>query len=408
MNVTDRFLHYISFDTTSDSSSGTHPSTASQLDFAAMLADEMKQMGLTDISCDEYGYVFGTIPSTIPNYKGTILGFIAHMDTVDAAPGANIKPSITRNYDGNDILLNVEKNIVMHTSVFPGLKNLVGKDLIVTDGTTLLGADDKAGVAEILTAAEFLMAHPEISHGSVRVGFTPDEEIGEGADLFDVKRFGADFAYTMDGGECGELEYENFNAASAHLTFCGVSIHPGSAKNKMINSALLAMEYQGMMPEAQKPEHTEGREGFIHLDSIKGDVEKTVSEYIIRDHERNLFEEKKNYMTRAAEYMNSKYGNGTVELILKDSYYNMKQQIEPHMHLVDTAIAVYEKLGITPQIVPIRGGTDGARLSYKGLPCPNLGTGGQNYHGPFEFACIQSMEKCVEVILELIYSYSVK
>ena len=309
MNVTDRFLHYISFDTTSDSSSGTHPSTAGQLDFAAMLAEEMKQMGLTDISCDEYGYVFGTIPSTIPDYKGTILGFIAHMDTVDAAPGDNIKPSIICNYDGNDIILNAEKNIVMHTSVFPGLKNLVGKDLIVTDGTTLLGADDKAGVAEILTAAEFLMAHPEISHGSVRVGFTPDEEIGEGADLFDVRRFGADFAYTMDGGECGELEYENFNAASAHLTFCGVSIHPGSAKNKMINSALLAMEYQGMMPEAHNPEHTEGREGFIHLDSIKGDVEKTVSEYIIRDHERNLFEEKKNYMTRAAEYMNSKYGN---------------------------------------------------------------------------------------------------
>lgn len=406
MNVTERFLKYISTDTTSDPYSGTFPSTSNQLAFAAELAEEMKELGLTEISCDEHGYVFGTIPSTIQDYQGIILGFIAHMDTSPAAPGANIRPRIIENYDGKDILLNEEKNIVMSTRDFSNLEKYKGQDLIVTDGLTLLGGDDKAGLAEILTAAEYLLAHPEIKHGPVRVGVTPDEEIGQGANLFDVKKFGADFAYTMDGGESGELEYENFNAASAFVKLTGVSIHPGSAKNTMVNACLLAMEYQSLMPEAQKPEHTEGREGFIHLDAVQGTVEHASLEYIIRDHDMALFQEKKRVMERAAAYMNDKYGEGTVELEIQDSYFNMKQKIEPHRHLIDNVVAVYEKLDIRPQIQPIRGGTDGARLSFEGLPCPNLGTGDHNCHGHFEFVCIQSMEKSVQVIVELARLYA--
>ena len=353
------------------------------------------------MSLDQYGYVFGTIPSTIPDYQGKILGFIAHMDTSSAASGANISPRLIENYDGKDIVLHTEKNIIMRTKDFSNLSQYQGQDLIVTDGLTLLGGDDKAGIAEILTAAEYLLAHPEIPHGPIRIGFTPDEEIGQGTDHFDVERFGADFAYTMDGGECGELEYENFNAASAFVTFHGVSIHPGSAKNKMINAVLLSMEFQSMMPENQKPEYTQDREGFIHLDGIEGSVEKTVSEYIIRDHDMELFREKKQFMERAAAYMNEKYGKGTVELKLEDSYFNMKQQIEPHMNLIENVLTVYEKLDIRPQVLPIRGGTDGAQLSFKGLPCPNLGTGDHNCHGHFEFVCVQAMEKCVDVIVEL-------
>lgn len=401
MNVKERFLKYISVDTTSDPSSETFPSTTSQLAFAADLEAEMKEMGLAEVSLDQYGYVFGTIPSTIPDYQGKILGFIAHMDTSSAASGANISPRLIENYDGKDIVLHTEKNIIMRTKDFSNLSQYQGQDLIVTDGLTLLGGDDKAGIAEILTAAEYLLAHPEIPHGPIRIGFTPDEEIGQGTDHFDVERFGADFAYTMDGGECGELEYENFNAASAFVTFHGVSIHPGSAKNKMINAVLLAMEFQRMMPENQKPEYTQDREGFIHLDGIEGSVEKTVSEYIIRDHDMELFREKKQFMERTAAYMNEKYGKGTVELKLEDSYFNMKQQIEPHMNLIENVLTVYEKLDIRPQVLPIRGGTDGAQLSFKGLPCPNLGTGDHNCHGHFEFVCVQAMEKCVDVIVEL-------
>lgn len=401
MHVKERFLKYISVDTTSDPSSETFPSTKSQLAFATDLEAEMKEMGLAEVSLDQYGYVFGTIPSTIPDYQGKILGFIAHMDTSSAASGANISPRLIENYDGKDIVLHTEKNIIMRTKDFSNLSQYQGQDLIVTDGLTLLGGDDKAGIAEILTAAEYLLAHPEIPHGPIRIGFTPDEEIGQGTDHFDVERFGADFAYTMDGGECGELEYENFNAASAFVTFHGVSIHPGSAKNKMINAVLLAMEFQSMMPENQKPEYTQDREGFIHLDGIEGSVEKTVSEYIIRDHDMELFWEKKQFMERAAAYMNEKYGKGTVELKLEDSYFNMKQQIEPHMDLIENVLAVYEKLDIRPQVLPIRGGTDGAQLSFKGLPCPNLGTGDHNCHGHFEFVCVQAMEKCVDVIVEL-------
>ena len=401
MTVLERFLNYVVVETTSDPYAESFPSTKSQLDFGLTLMEEMKELGLTDVTQDEYGYVFGTIPSTVPDYKGKILGLIAHMDTAYAASGKNIKPRIIKNYDGAEIVLNAEKKIVMKPEDFPSLKQYVGQDLVVTDGLTLLGGDDKAGVAEIMTAAEYLINHPEIPHGPIRVGFTPDEEIGQGADYFDVKKFGADFAYTVDGGECGELEYENFNAASAFVDFTGLSIHPGSAKNKMINALLLAMEFQSMMPEAQKPEHTEGREGFIHLEALEGSVEHASSEYIVRDHDFDLFKEKKEYMQRAADYMNVKYGEGTVNLRMEDSYYNMRQQIEPHYFLIENVLKVYEKLDIEPKIQPIRGGTDGSRLSFMGLPCPNLGTGGHNFHGHFEYVCVQSMEKCVEVLIEL-------
>lgn len=406
MKVQERFLKYISVDTTSDPSSDTFPSTGSQLDFAALLVEEMKEMGLQDVSCDENGYVFGTLPATITDYHGSVLGFIAHMDTAPASSGANIHPRIIENYDGKDILLNEETHMIMSPADFENLRQYQGQDLIVTDGTTLLGGDDKAGLAEILTAAEYLLTHPEIPHGTIRIGFTPDEEIGQGADRFDVKRFGADFAYTMDGGECGELEYENFNAASAMVEITGLSIHPGSAKNKMRNALSIAMEFENLMPSAQKPEHTECREGFIHLDSMNGSVEHASMEYIIRDHDKTLFQQKKEVMAHAAAYLNQKYGDGTIDLQIEDSYFNMKEKIEPHMHLIDSVLSVYEKLDIQPKVVPIRGGTDGARLSYMGLPCPNLGTGDHNCHGHYEFVCIQSMEKCVQVIVELCRLYA--
>lgn len=405
MTVLERFLNYVVVETTSDPYAESFPSTKSQLDFGHTLMEEMKELGLTDVTQDEYGYVFGTIPSTVPDYKGKILGLIAHMDTAPAASGKNIKPRVIKNYDGAEIVLNAEKKIVMKPEDFPSLKQYVGQDLVVTDGLTLLGGDDKAGVAEIMTAAEYLINHPEIPHGPIRVGFTPDEEVGQGADYFDVKKFGADFAYTVDGSECGELEYENFNAASVFVDFTGLSIHPGSAKNKMINALLLAMEFQGMMPEAQKPEHTEGREGFIHLESLEGSVEHASSEYIVRDHDFDLFKKKKEYMQRAADYMNVKYGEGTVSLRMEDSYYNMRQQIEPHYFLIENVLKVYEKLDIEPKIQPIRGGTDGSRLSFMGLPCPNLGTGGHNFHGHFEYVCVQSMEKCVQVLIELVKTF---
>lgn len=408
MHVKDRFLKYVSIDTTSDPDSGTTPSTPGQLTLARLLAEEMTKMGLTDVSCDGHGYVFGTLPASVPDDHGTVLGFIAHMDTSDAAPGTGIHPRIIKNYDGKNIVLNEEKNIIMRTGDFSCLKQYQGQDLIVTDGLTLLGGDDKAGVAEIMTAAEYLLSHPEIPHGTIRIGFTPDEEIGQGADFFDVNRFGADFAYTVDGGEAGEIEYENFNAASASVDFAGISIHPGDSKNKMINASLLAMEFQSMLPEAQKPEHTEGYEGFIHLDSIKGEVEHAASSYIIRDHDKTLFEQKKQFMQNAADYMNQKYGDGTVTLRIEDSYFNMKEQIIPHMHLIENVTKACEHVEITPKVKPIRGGTDGARLSFMGLPCPNIGVGGHNCHGRFEFVCIQSMEKCVEIIVELAKLYCEK
>ena len=402
MTVEERFLKYIAVDTTSDPSSDTFPSTKSQLDFAAALREEMESLGLENVSIDQYGYVFGTIPSTIKDYSGKILGFISHMDTSCAESGKNIRPRIIKRYDGKDIVLNEEKNIIMSPRDFSNLAQYQGQDLIVTDGNTLLGGDDKAGIAEILTAAEYLMAHPEIPHGPVRVGFTPDEEIGQGTEHFDVEKFGADFAYTMDGGECGELEYENFNAAEAVADFNGVSIHPGSAKGKMINAIRLAMEYERLMPSVQRPECTEGREGFIHLDSLQGSVDHARSEYIIRDHDMDLFQKKKKHMEDMARIMNIKYGYEAVSLKIQDSYFKKKKKIEPHRFLIDNVLKVYEKLGIQPQIQPIRGGTDGAQLSFKGLPCPNLGTGDHNCHGHFEFTCIQAMEKSVEVIVELV------
>ena len=402
MTVTERFLNYIAVYTTSDPSSDTFPSTRSQEAFAKALAEEMKETGLENVTVDSYGYVFGTIPSTIEDYQGKILGFIAHMDTSCAESGKNIRPRIIKNYDGKDIVLNEEKQIVMSPRDFSNLTQYQGQDLIVTDGTTLLGGDDKAGIAEILTAAQYLLAHPEIPHGPVRVGFTPDEEIGQGTDHFDVEKFGADFAYTMDGGECGELEYENFNAAEAVADFHGVSIHPGSAKGKMINALRLAMEFESLMPSAQRPECTESREGFIHLDALQGSVDHARSEYIIRDHDMSLFQEKKKHMEDMSRIMNIKYGYEAVSLKIEDSYFNMKEKIEPHKFLIDNVLKVYEKLGIRPQIQPIRGGTDGAQLSFKGLPCPNLGTGDHNCHGHFEFVCVQAMEKSVEVIVELV------
>lgn len=402
MTVTERFLKYIAVDTTSDPSSDTFPSTRSQEAFAKALAEEMKETGLENVTVDSYGYVFGTIPSTIEDYQGKILGFIAHMDTSCAESGKNIRPRIIKNYDGKDIVLNEEKQIVMSPRDFSNLTQYQGQDLIVTDGTTLLGGDDKAGIAEILTAAQYLLAHPEIPHGPVRVGFTPDEEIGQGTDHFDVEKFGADFSYTMDGGECGELEYENFNAAEAVADFHGVSIHPGSAKGKMINALRLAMEFESLMPSAQRPECTESREGFIHLDALQGSVDHARSEYIIRDHDMSLFQEKKKHMEDMSRIMNIKYGYEAVSLKIEDSYFNMKEKIEPHKFLIDNVLKVYEKLGIRPQIQPIRGGTDGAQLSFKGLPCPNLGTGDHNCHGHFEFVCVQAMEKSVEVIVELV------
>ena len=400
MRAYERLLHYVSFGTQSDSSSQTVPTTASQKELGAALVKEMKELGIADAFMDEKGYVYGTVPATPGKENKPVIGMIAHMDTAEDAPGNNIRASVVE-YNGGDILLNPEKNIFLSPAEYPSLNRYVGQHLIVTDGTTLLGSDDKAGIAEIMTMAETLLSHPEIEHGTVKIGFTPDEEVGRGANYFDVKGFAADFAYTVDGGELGELEYENFNAASAFVTFHGVSIHPGSAKNKMINAVLLSMEFQSMMPENQKPEYTQDREGFIHLDGIEGSVEKTVSEYIIRDHDMELFREKKQFMERAAAYMNEKYGKGTVELKLEDSYFNMKQQIEPHMNLIENVLTVYEKLDIRPQVLPIRGGTDGAQLSFKGLPCPNLGTGDHNCHGHFEFVCVQAMEKCVDVIVEL-------
>lgn len=408
MHVKDRFIKYVMIDTTSDPDSGTFPSTASQLSFADMLTNEMQEIGLSDVYRDENGYVYGTIPSTIENFDGHILGFIAHMDTANDAPGANIRPRIIEKYDGENIVLNDKLHLVMRPEDFDVLPSLKGKTLIVTDGNTLLGGDDKAGVAEILTAAEYLIAHPEIPHGPIRVAFTPDEEIGCGADRFDVKRFGADFAYTMDGGAAGELEFENFNAASATVSFTGTSIHPGASRGKMVNAAILAMEFQQMLPAFMRPECTDGYEGFIHLIGMEGCVEHSCLKYIIRDHDMKLFQEKKELVLRAAEYMNTKYGEGTADVQITDSYFNMKEKIAPHPHLIDTVLKVYDRLGIPAHVQPIRGGTDGARLSFKGLPCPNLGTGDYNCHGRFEFTCVESMEQCVQVIVELSKEYAVK
>ena len=396
-SVTERFLKYVSFDTKSDPNSETCPSSPEkQKLLGAALVEEMKEMGIQDAFMDENGYVYGTVPGdpSLPT-----IGLIAHMDTSPDASGADIKTRIV-DYQGGDICLNEEADIWMRESDYPSLKRNRGKHLIVTDGTTLLGADDKAGIAEIMACAEFLMT-ARCNHATLKIGFTPDEEIGRGADLFDVKNFGADYAYTADGGTIGEIEYENFNGASAVVVFHGRNIHPGSAKDKMINSQYIAMEFQGLLPTAQKPEYTEGYEGFIHLIGMEGEVEKTTLRYIIRDHDMAKFEEKKSAMELTCDFINRKYGVGTCEITIRDSYFNMKQCIEPVMYIVERAKKAMEAVGMEAREVPIRGGTDGARLSYEGLPCPNLCTGGENYHGRFEYIPVEDMEKCTKMLIEI-------
>lgn len=403
MTATKRFLEYIKVETTSSEESNTRPSTATQLDLARMLEKEMKELGLKDVYIAEAdGAVFGTIPANTTE-KLPVLGFLAHMDTAPDASGKNVKARIVENYDGGVIHLN-DTVSMQPGKGFECLNHVVGEDLIVTDGTTLLGADDKAGVAEIMTMAEILL-HTDVPHGTVKVAFTTDEEIGEGPELFDVEKFGCDFAYTVDGGPLGELEYENFNAASAEVLFHGMGVHPGDAKDLMVNAASIACEYQKMLPAAQVPEHTEGYEGFIHLTDMKGDVVEARLAYILRDHDLEKLEEKKKIMEEAARFLNCKYGSGTVEVKLKDNYRNMREKIEPHMHLVETAAKAFESVGVTPRTVAIRGGTDGARLSFMGLPCPNLSTGGYQFHGIYEFIPVRSLETMPKVLTEIVYAY---
>ncbi len=398
--VLERFLRYVGFDTQSDESSEACPSTQKQKLLGKVLAEDMAKMGIDDAHMDENGYVYGTVPGD-PDLP--VIGLIAHMDTSPDASGANIRPRVVT-YTGEDLCLNPDKGIWLRQRDYPNLKNHVGKRLVVTDGTTLLGADDKAGVAEILTAAQRLIAMGG-RHATLKIGFTPDEEIGRGADRFDIAGFGADYAYTADGGPVGEIEYENFNAASAGVTVYGRNIHPGSAKDKMVNAQLIAMEFQGMLPVQQRPEYTQDYEGFIHLTGMQGTVEEAKLSYIIRDHDMEKFREKKTLMTAAAEYLNRKYGPGTVAVDLRDSYYNMKKHIAPCMYVVERAKAAMKAVGMEPREVPIRGGTDGARLSAQGLPCPNLCTGGENYHGRFEYIPVEDMELCVDMLVRILTDF---
>lgn len=395
----DRFLKYVSFDTQSSEESTTFPSTERQLVLLRHLAEEMKGMGLTEVEMDEHGYVMGTVPATPGFEDRPTIGFIAHVDTSPDMSGANVKPRLIEGYDGGDIALNEE--VTMRVADFPELSWFRGHTLIVTDGTTLLGADDKAGVAEIMTAVEYLMEHPEVEHGRLRVGFTPDEEVGRGVDYFNVERFGAKFAYTVDGGFEGELEYENFNAASAKARVQGRNVHPGYAKNKMVNALQVATELNGLLPAWERPEHTEGYEGFFHLVGLSGTVEEAEVSYIIRDHDRARFEARKRLMEEVAAWLNGRYGEGTVTLELNDQYYNMKEMVEPHPELIERAEEAMRMAGVKPLVRPIRGGTDGARLSYMGLPCPNLFTGGMNFHGRFEYCSLDTMRRAMETILNL-------
>ncbi len=401
MTLTERFLKYVTFATTSDDTTGLTPSTPGQMIFANYLVEELKSIGLKDAEVDKNGYVMATLPAN-SDEKIPTLGFIAHLDTAPDMTGKHVQPRIVEKYNGNDILLNAEDAIVLSTEQFPELKLYVGQDLIVTNGRTLLGADDKAGIAEIMTAMDYLVKHPEIKHGKVRVAFTPDEEIGQGPHHFDVEKFGADWAYTMDGGEIGELEYENFNAASAKITFKGRNVHPGYAKHKMLNSMRVAHQFATMLPRHETPEHTENYEGFYHLVGMQGDVESSTLTYIIRDHDRARFESRKDEIQHLVNKINAEFGAGTASVELKDQYYNMREKIEPVMHIIDLAFAAMEAAGVKPQVKPIRGGTDGAQLSFKGLPCPNIFAGGHNFHGRYEFVPIQSMEKATEVILNIV------
>ena len=397
MNVLDRFLNYVTFDTQSDEESSTCPSTAKQKVLGAALVEEMKAIGIADAFMDENGYVYGTVPGdpSLPT-----IGLIAHMDTAPAAPGANVKPRVVE-FTGEDVCLNEEKGMYLSARDYDYLNNCIGKHLVVTDGNTLLGADNKAGVAEIMACAEYLIQNKP-RHATLKIGFTPDEEIGRGADEFDVDGFAADYAYTVDGGELGGVEYETFNAAAATVTVKGLSIHPGAAKNKMINAAQVAMEFHAMLPVHERPESTENYEGFCMLNDIRGGIEETVMRYIIRDHDSEKFEQKKDRFYQIAVYLDSIYGDGTVEVEQSDSYYNMREKIEPVMYVVDRAKAAMERLGIKPYSVPVRGGTDGARLSFMGLPCPNLCTGGMNFHGRYEYAVVEEMESCARILVEIL------
>ncbi|MDU1911321.1 peptidase T [Fusobacterium sp.] len=399
-NLVERFLKYVKIDTDSDPLSKTCPSSNIQWNLAKIIIEDLKELELEEISLDENGYIMATLPSNCDLDIPTI-GFIAHMDTAPTYNGKGVSPRIIENYNGEDIVLNKDLEIILSPKDFEHLKNYIGQDLIVTDGKTLLGADDKAGIVEIIEAVKYLKDHPEIKHGKIKIGFTPDEEIGRGANLFDVKKFDCKFAYTVDGGEIGELEYENFNAASAVIKIKGRDIHPGTAKNSMINSILIGMELNSMLPVEQRPEYTENYEGFFLLNDMKGTVEDTSMNYIIRDHSMKKFNEKKILIKDAVEYLAKKYKDAQIEIEVKDSYYNMKEKIEPVMYVIDLAHKSMEELNIKPCIKPIRGGTDGARLSYKGLPCPNLFTGGHNFHGKYEYVCIQSMEKARDLIVKI-------
>ena len=396
MRAYERLLKYAKVYTTSDPESGTHPSAAREFDLAHKLVEELKALGVEDARVDEHCYVYGSLPATPGCEEKPALGLIAHMDTAPDASGENVNPILHENYDGSDVTLPAT-GMVMKVSTFPFLASLKGETLITTDGTTLLGADDKAGVAEIMTMAQELLSNKNLVHGKIRIGFTPDEEVGCGVDFFDVEGFGADYAYTVDGGELGELEYENFNAASANVQVNGLSIHPGSAKNAMLNASLLAMEFHQMLPVEQNPRYTEGYEGFFHLSEMKGHVEQAELDYIIRDHDAAKYEQKKQVMQEIADYLNHKYGEGTFVLTISDSYRNMKEMVQPHMHLIDNAKKAFAQCGVEAQTVPIRGGTDGARLSFMGLPCPNIGTGGYACHGPYEHITVEGMELAVAI-----------
>ena len=400
MTLTERFLKYVSFCTTSDDETNMTPSTPGQMEFAKYLAAELKEIGLQEVTLDDNGYVMATLPANVEG-KPTI-GFIAHMDTAPDASGKNVKARIVENYDGKDIVLNEEKNIIFEVAKYPEILDYKGQDIIVTDGTTLLGADDKAGLAEIVTACEYMVQHPELKHGKIRVGFTPDEEIGQGADHFDVAKFGCDFAYTMDGGAIGELEYENFNAAGCKVKVHGVNVHPGYGYHKMINSMRIANHFATMLPRWETPEHTQGYEGFYHLIAMNGSVEETTLQYIIRDHDRARFESRKREIEHLARKINQEYGEGTVEVEIRDQYYNMREMVEPVMHIVTLVEEAMKEVGVTPKVQPIRGGTDGARLSFEGLPCPNIFAGGVNFHSRYEYLPIPSMEKAMEVILQIV------
>ena len=400
MTIVERFLKYVSFDTQSAEDSATTPSTEKQWVLARYLKEELEGIGLTEVEIDEHAYVYATLPANTDKPLPTV-GFIAHMDTSPDCSGKDVKPRIVKDYDGGDIVLDEAAGIVTSPKKFPELLDHVGEDIIVTDGHTLLGADDKAGIAEIVQAMVYLIAHPEIKHGRIRVGFNPDEEIGLGAHRFNVEKFGCDFAYTMDGGELGELEFENFNAASAKVEVTGVSVHPGYAKNKMVNAARVATEYASLMPAAETPERTAEYEGFYHLLGMNGNVEKASLTYIIRDHDRARFEERKEYAAAVGELLNKKYGAGTVKVTLADQYYNMREKVEPVMHIIDTALDAMKDCGIQPRVRAIRGGTDGAQLSFKGLPCPNIFAGGLNFHGPHEFLPIPSLEKASMVVVKI-------